>query len=78
MGTVPYAEKVFNLEIAEIHTYAVGKTGVLVHNNNTCGAGGLGDGIGRVAPNKAAEALEEGLSTRRSVDIGIKRPPRHH
>ncbi len=36
--TVPYAEKVFNLEIAEIHTYAVGKTGVLVHNSNCVGA----------------------------------------
>jgi hypothetical protein len=30
------------------------------------------------APNKAADALEEGLSIRRGVDIGIKRPPRHH
>ncbi len=46
--TVPYAEKVFNLEIAEIHTYAVGKTGVLVHNSNPCGAGGLGDELGKV------------------------------
>jgi hypothetical protein len=27
VGTVPFAEKVFNLEIAEINTYAIGKTG---------------------------------------------------
>ncbi len=50
--TVPYAEKVFNLEIAEIHTYAVGKTGVLVHNSNPCSKGGVGDDLGRVAQNQ--------------------------
>ena len=52
--TVPYAEKVFNLEIAEIHTYAVGKTGVLVHNSDDCGKGSPGDGIGKAASNKTS------------------------
>jgi hypothetical protein len=74
--TVPYAEKVFNLEIAEVHTYAVGKTGVLVHNSNCIDE--IENGMGGVAPNKGADAFEEGLSTWRGVDIGIKRPARHH
>jgi len=58
VGTVPYAEKVFNLEIAQIHTYAVGKTGVLVHNSNTCGDGSYGDGIINFAQNNAKSTFE--------------------
>lgn len=42
--SIPCAEKVFNLEVAEINTYAVGRIGVLVHNNEgICpGSGGSG------------------------------------
>jgi hypothetical protein len=47
--------------------YYVSTAGVLVHNTYPGNA-----------PNRAADALEEGLSVRRGVDIGIKRPPRHH
>ena len=34
------ANTVFNLEVQLNHTYHVGKTGVLVHNGNTCSGGG--------------------------------------
>ncbi len=72
--TVPYAEKVFNLEIAEIHTYAVGKTGVLVHNSNECGAGGIGDGLGKVAPNSSVQANKAAGDAVRDLIAAIEAP----
>ena len=66
-------EPVYNLEIHGEHVYQVGELGVLVHN-----AGADNYEVGRNAPKRSADALEEGLSIRRGVDIGIKRPPRHH
>ena len=58
---------VFNLEVDAEHVYYVSTAGLLVHNTYPGNA-----------PNRAADALEEGLSVRRGVDIGIKRPPRRH
>jgi hypothetical protein len=63
LGAVPFVGSMFK------STGRVAKTGRAVDK--------VADAIGH-APNKAADALEEGLSIRRGVDIGIKRPPRHH
>jgi hypothetical protein len=71
VGTVPIAEKVFNLEIAEIHTYAVGKTGVLVHNSNCIEE--IENGMGGVASGSAVKNFD-------IVDYRPSNPPlqNHH
>ncbi|MCL4207998.1 MAG: DUF2380 domain-containing protein, partial [Pirellulaceae bacterium] len=63
----PGRHRVYNLTVQNDHVYRVSNLAALVHNN-LCGGG----------PRTAAQAIQEGLTVRRGVDIGIHRSPRHH